>query len=163
MDTVLPLTHDLLTSADRGHRKYVHMVDKDMVGNTFLDILDKLGNGPHLLEYLHKLVVSNPGEKMNIIKWASTWQNLQNGMCAQGRLRSTWASAQSDQSLLSTWRKLGSLATHCVHSKDWSDWVDAHTDLSLRWVHMPFCKFCHALAQMWFHMWPFFTYFFSPK
>ena len=41
--------------------------------------------------------------------WAVTWQNQQN---AQRRLRSAWASDQSDQSLLSAWRKLGSLATH---------------------------------------------------
>ena len=31
--------------------------------------------------------------------WAASWQNKQNGMCAQRRLRSAWASAQSDQSL----------------------------------------------------------------
>ena len=31
--------------------------------------------------------------------WAATWQNQQNGMCAQRRLKSAWASAQSDQSL----------------------------------------------------------------
>ena len=31
--------------------------------------------------------------------WAATWQNQQNGMCTQQRLRSAWASAQSDQSL----------------------------------------------------------------
>ena len=37
---------------------------------------------------------------------------------AQRRLRSAWTSAQSDQSSLSTWRKLGSLATHWAHSKD---------------------------------------------
>ena len=34
-----------------------------------------------------------------IIKWATTWQNKQND-CAQRRLWSTWASAQSDQSSL---------------------------------------------------------------
>ena len=32
--------------------------------------------------------------------WASSWQNQQNELCAQRRLRSAWASAQSDQSLL---------------------------------------------------------------
>ena len=32
-------------------------------------------------------------------KWAVSWQNQQSGMCAQRRLRSAWASAQSDQSL----------------------------------------------------------------
>ena len=31
--------------------------------------------------------------------WAASWQNQQNGMCAKPRLRSAWASAQSDQSL----------------------------------------------------------------
>ena len=33
------------------------------------------------------------------IIWAASWQNQQNGMCTQRRLRSAWASAQSDQSL----------------------------------------------------------------
>ena len=31
--------------------------------------------------------------------WASTWQNVQNGMCPQRRVRSAWASPKSDQSL----------------------------------------------------------------
>ena len=31
--------------------------------------------------------------------WAASWQNQQNGMCTKRRLRSAWASAQSDQSL----------------------------------------------------------------
>ena len=31
---------------------------------------------------------------------------------------------------------LGSLATHLAHSEDWSDWVDAHADLSVCWVHV---------------------------
>ena len=37
----------------------------------------------------------------------------------------------------------------------WSDWADAQadlslaqSDLSLRWAHMPFCRFCHEAAQM---------------
>ena len=32
--------------------------------------------------------------------WASAWQNQQNDICAQRRLRSAWASAESDQSSL---------------------------------------------------------------
>ena len=39
-------------------------------------------------------------------------------LCAERRLRSAWASAQSDQSSLSAWRKLGFLATHSAHSED---------------------------------------------
>ena len=39
--------------------------------------------------------------------------------CVQRRLRSAWASAQSDhESWLSSWIKLGSLATHWVHNED---------------------------------------------
>ena len=34
------------------------------------------------------------------VKWAASWQNQQNDMCAQRRLRSAWASTQSDQSSL---------------------------------------------------------------
>ena len=39
-------------------------------------------------------------------------------VCAQRRLRSAWASAQSDQSSLSAWRKLESLAIHWAHCED---------------------------------------------
>ena len=38
-------------------------------------------------------------------------------LCVQRRLRSAWASTQSDQSSLSAWTKLGSLATHWAHSE----------------------------------------------
>ena len=31
--------------------------------------------------------------------WAAAWQNQRNDLCAQRRLKSAWASAQSDQSL----------------------------------------------------------------
>ena len=36
---------------------------------------------------------------MKTDNWATSWQNQQNGMRAQQRLRSAWASTQSDQSL----------------------------------------------------------------
>ena len=39
-------------------------------------------------------------------------------VCAQRRFKSAWASTQSDQSSLSAWRNLGSLATHWAHSED---------------------------------------------
>ena len=50
-------------------------------------------------------------------------------------LRWVWS-----ESLLSAWRKLWSLATHWAHSKDWSDCM----------AHMPFCWFCHEVAQVIF-------------
>ena len=33
-------------------------------------------------------------------------------------------------------------------SEDWSDWADAHADLSLRWAHIPVCWFCHETAHI---------------
>ena len=55
---------------------------------------------------------------LELYKWATTWQNQQNN-CAQQRLRSAWASAQSDQRLHCPHeRKLGSSATHWAHSED---------------------------------------------
>ena len=80
--------------------------------------------------------------------WAAIWQNQQKmrvrpvktqislGIC------SVWSG-----SLLSAWRKLGSLATHWAHSEDWSDWVDARANLSLLGA-CSFCWFCHVTAQM---------------
>ena len=52
------------------------------------------------------------------IVWATSWQNQQNGMCTQRRLRSLFHPGWSE-SLLSAWRKLGSLATCWMHSKDY--------------------------------------------
>ena len=39
-------------------------------------------------------------------------------MCTQWRLRSAWASAQSDQSSLSAWLNTGSWSNHWAYSKD---------------------------------------------
>ena len=71
-----------------------------------------------------------------------------NDLCAQQRLRSAWASAQSDQSSLSAWRNIGSSATNIAHCEDWSDWADAQVDLSLRGAHTSICWFCHEAAQI---------------
>ena len=81
--------------------------------------------------------------------WAAWWQNQQNSMCTQRRLRSAWASAQSrcpgwSESPLSTWRKLGYLAIHWAPRKDWS---------RLIWVYVgrtPFCWFCYEAAHFYF-------------
>ena len=58
-------------------------------------------------------------------------------VCTQRRLVSAWGSESS----LSAWRNFRSLATHWAHSEDWSDWVDAQVDLSLRWGHTHFVGF----------------------
>ena len=48
----------------------------------------------------------------------------------------------SDSSLCAQWSILH------ADSEDWSNWTNAQADLILRWTHMPFCRFCHALAQV---------------
>ena len=63
-------------------------------------------------------------------------------VCAQRRLRSAWTSAQSDQSSLSTRRKLGSLAIHWAHSEE-----SVQTVRSLQWAHRPFRWFCQAATH----------------
>ena len=64
-------------------------------------------------------------------------------MCAQRRLRSAWASAQSDQeSSLSAWRKIWVLSYPlCAKQRIWSEWADAQADLSLRWAYIYFVGF----------------------
>ena len=62
------------------------------------------------------------------------WQNQQNDLCTQRRLRSAWAFAQSDQSF------------RCPHDESrqqrlWLDWADAQADLSLCWAHSYFVGF----------------------
>ena len=76
--------------------------------------------------------LSNHSMKHLITKWAASWQNQQNGMCAQRRLRSAWASAQSDQSSL--WRliRLGGCP-------GWSE-----SSLGTQ----SFCWFCDDAAQI---------------
>ena len=74
-------------------------------------------------------------------------------VCAQRRLRSAWASAQSDQSL------------PCQHKKAWvliyplraqrilrSDWADAQADLSLRWAHSHFVGFVMSRLKWYFKL-----------
>ena len=84
------------------------------------------------------------------LRWVTSWQNQQNGMYDQRRLRSAWASTQSHQSLLcAQWVAKDTSFLH-ADSEDWSDWANAQADLSLRWSYMPFCWFCHEVAHLKF-------------
>ena len=70
--------------------------------------------------------------KLTTLHVSTAWQNQQNDICAQRRLRSAWADV-----LLSAWRNLGSLATHWAHSEDsYLDSADVQADLSLCWVQV---------------------------
>ena len=90
--------------------------------------------GAYILSYtstywhsLHRLVKLDLEDTQH--HWVTAQQNQQNDLCAQQRLRSAWASVQSDQSLC------------CPHEETWAD-------LSLRCVHMSFCKFCCVAAHL---------------
>ena len=84
----------------------------------------------------------------SIKMWAPSWQNQQTDMCAQRRLRSAWASAQSDQSFsLSNWRRVGALATQRVHSED-SDQTGRMPRLIWVFAGCTATLFYHEAAQM---------------
>ena len=110
---------------------------------------------------MHRLSYLWPVGEYN---WAYTWQNQQKDLCAQQRLRSAWAFAQSDQRLCCTHEKSVALSYPVsAQWRLWWDWVDAQADLSLRWAHRSFCWFCQAVTQLnlshgfhfcsW-HLWP---------
>ena len=68
-------------------------------------------------------------------------------VCAQRRLKSAWASVQSDQSLcLCSMGSYGLKLSSCGHRRLWSDWEDAQADLSLRWAYTHFVGF----VMSWF-------------
>ena len=50
-------------------------------------------------EPAHPLSINRAFDARSNNIWAASWQNQRNGMRTQWRLRSAWASAQSDQSL----------------------------------------------------------------
>ena len=71
-------------------------------------------------------------DKSRLMTKPTTW------LCAQRRLRSAWAFAQSDQSLRCA---LNGLLSSCGQRRLWSDWADTQADLSLRWVLSHFVGF----------------------
>ena len=62
----------------------------------------------------------NPKACSLIVIWVKASQNRQNDMCPQRRFRLAWASAYPvwSESLLSTWRSLGSLSVLKAHIED---------------------------------------------
>ena len=86
-----------------------------------------------------------------IFIWAASWQNQQNGMCTQPRLRSAWASAQSDQSL----RWMDNLIW--VFNIDMKDHSKRQFAITCCWCPgwsasslgaLSFCWFCHEVAHL---------------
>ena len=81
--------------------------------------------------------------------WAATWQNQRNGMCAQRRLRSAWASAHSDQSLRSLHEEplvaqlpIERTAKTLIRLGRCPDWPESSPGAQ------PHCWFCHEAAPL---------------
>ena len=60
------------------------------------------------------------------------------------------ASSQSDQSLRCPHEESLGPYPLSAQRRLRSDWADAQADLSLHWVHMSVCWFCHEAAQILF-------------
>ena len=82
----------------------------------------------------------------------ASWQNQQNCMCAHRRLRSAWASAQSDQSLRCPQRLIWVFAVRLkkpwvlsyplsAQRRLWSDWAYSQADVSHHWAYSHFVGF----------------------
>ena len=99
--------------------------------------------------YIFEVKANWAVSKAALINSACAWQNKQNDLCTP---------RDSDQpgyppSLIRVFavHSMGSWGPHassCAQQRLWSDWANAQADLSLRCAHMPFCWFCHAVAQM---------------
>ena len=74
--------------------------------------------------------------------------------CAQQRLGSAWASAQSDHSLLSAWRNIGSLTTYWAHSDDSDqigqcpDWSESSLDAHIVLLVLS-CSSSNRIEKTW--------------
>ena len=83
----------------------------------------------------------------------ASWHKMSHDMtkptkwvCAQRRLRSAWAFAQSDQSSLSAWRTFWSLAKTLIRLGGCPGWSDSSLGAQ------SFCWFWHEAAQMLFKL-----------
>ena len=92
----------------------------------------------HLRQPPFAKVVKYP---QNTLKLSSDTTKPTKWLCAQRRLRSVWASAQSDQSLRRIKEAWILSYTLRAQRRLWSDWADAQTDLSLCWAHTHFVVF----------------------
>ena len=79
----------------------------------------------------------------------TAWQNRQNSMCAQRRLRSAWHSPRLIRVFAVCMKNAWVLSSYLLSALQrlWSDWAEAQAGLSVRYAHMPFCRFCCALAH----------------
>ena len=72
-------------------------------GSAILGAINLLERNKMILFFMFCFSVCSWGEMYNIVNykkfWAAAWQNQHDDLCAQRRIRSAWASAQTDQGL----------------------------------------------------------------
>ena len=82
--------------------------------------------------------------------WAASWQNQQSE-CAPSKDSSQPGHPPSLIRVFAVRMKKPWILSYPLSAQRrlWSDWADAQADLSLRWVHMSVCWFCHKAAHTW--------------
>ena len=89
---------------------------------------------------------------LTLIKMSRDMTKPTKWVCAQRRLRSAWASAQSDQSLRCAHEKRLVLSYPLsAQRRLWSDWAHAQADLSLRLAHSHFVGFFMSRLKCCLH------------
>ena len=86
---------------------------------------------------------------VNYNKYWNNWSVPNTSFLSQSRAKPTESYVRNAKTQIRTRvQEINlSLSTHRVHSKDWSDYIDGQTDLSLHLVHTSICTFSCALAQ----------------
>ena len=109
---------------------------------------DSLSEACSCLEYCEQCMVLASFELL-IQQMSRDMTKPTKWVCTQRRLRSAWASAQSDQSSLCTqWVAKDPQLSSCRQLRLWPDWADAQADLRLRWAHTHFVGFVMSLLKL---------------
>ena len=67
---------------------------------------------------------------------------------ARTRIRLGGCPVWSESSLCAQWVAKDFNVSSWGQRRLWSDWADAQADRSLRWAHMPYCRFCRDAAHI---------------
>ena len=118
-------------------------------GDILLSEILSLTEGKNLLEALPIFKLMQCNLLICSEKWATSWQNQQNGMCTHQRqislgIRPVWL-------VFAVRLKKARILSYPLGAQRrlWLDWAGAQADLNFRWVDMPFCLFCHDVAQIY--------------
>ena len=106
-----PVGLDLWFWSDPSSTSILYVSEQRRLWQDCVDAQARLSLTDHLCDKDHNFV--------GLLKWDVAQQNQQNDLCAQWRLRSTWASAQSDQSLC------------CPHEETLGPWLSLESSAKI--------------------------------